>query len=167
MRLPFYFSNWRRYQVAGINQWTIVGNVGRDATIRRSEDGATTFSFSLAVDGRGNEGEPLWVTVLAFGRLAEILARAGSVKRGVLAFVVGRVEVGRRLAAVGEGAAHREQRERSAQPPVRLCCVASQVRVLESGKDVERFGNHRYEREGYESRYVSGRRPYDSHLGRQ
>lgn len=117
--------------MTGINQWTIVGNVGRDATIGRSRDGLSTFSFSLDVDGPGGDARPLWVSVLAFGRLAEILSRNGLVRMGALALVVGRLEVGRWPAHVVNSTTYRGRSDTDDELPPRLLCIASQVRVLQ------------------------------------
>ena len=116
--------------MAGINQWTLVGNVGRDAAITWDEGGTTTISFSLAVERPGTAVDPLWVSVLAAGRLAEILARDGLVKKGVLALVVGRAE----LPLADRKKLFQEPDERE-QDPVHgrtpgLLCLAGQVWVL-------------------------------------
>lgn len=154
--------------MAGINQWTVVGNVGRDAATRRGEDGTTTVSFSLAVDRQGNDTEPLWVSVLATGRLAEILARDGLVKKGVLALVVGRVE----LAISDRKHAYQEPNEchsdRANGWLPELLCIASQVWVLTAphGKTEGARSKQPMQAERYRSHYVSRLLPTHLNNGR-
>lgn len=139
--------------MAAINHWTIIGNVGRDATISHGESGTPMVSFSLAIDGRGRGQEPTWVAVLAVGRLAEALARNGLVGKGALALVVGRAELD-------------QWRDREGERRVGLLCVASHVQVLQpSPEGVGVLAKDYLEREeSYESRFA--RRPGEYGPGR-
>lgn len=64
-----------------LNQVTLAGNVGRDAEMRYTPSGAAVTTFSLAVSeskkndaGEWEDGDTLWVTVVAWNELAERLA---------------------------------------------------------------------------------------------
>jgi len=55
---------------------TIAGNVGKDAETRRTQDGTTVASFSVAVEDRqGREKATLWFDVSIWGARGEKLAQ--------------------------------------------------------------------------------------------
>ena len=82
-----------------------VGNAGRAPEIRTTNDGMQVASFSLAVSrwsrevaGVANakakatkEGEPIWLRIVAFGKLAETVEKF--VKKGAQVLVAGRLSV--------------------------------------------------------------------------
>jgi len=82
-----------------------VGNAGRAPEIRATNDGMQVASFSLAVstwtretEGVANakakatkEGEPIWLRIVAFGKLAETVEKF--VKKGSQVLVAGRLSV--------------------------------------------------------------------------
>ena len=82
-----------------------VGNAGRAPEIRATADGMQVASFSLAVSrwnrevaGVANakatatkEGEPIWLRIVAFGKLAETVEKF--VKKGSQVLVAGRLSI--------------------------------------------------------------------------
>lgn len=66
--------------MARLNQCNFIGNLGQDVEIRYTPDGKAVSTISLAVDDsykdqQGNKvDQTQWVRVVAFGRLAEIMA---------------------------------------------------------------------------------------------
>src|SRR6266516_2804901 len=87
------------------NYCMFVGNAGRAPEIRATNDGMQVASFSLAVstwsreaEGVANakakatkEGEPIWLRIVAFGKLAETVEKL--VKKGSQVLVAGRLSV--------------------------------------------------------------------------
>src|SRR6266487_2740776 len=87
------------------NYCMFVGNAGRAPEIRATNDGMQVASFSLAVstwtretEGVANakakatkEGEPIWLRIVAFGKLAETVEKF--VKKGSQVLVAGRLSV--------------------------------------------------------------------------
>src|SRR3989442_11252956 len=77
------------------NYCLFVGNAGRAPEIRTTNDGMTVASFSLAVStwSREREGkeEPIWLRIVAFGKLAETVEKL--VKKGSQVLVAGRLSV--------------------------------------------------------------------------
>ena len=77
------------------NFCTFVGNAGRAPEIRTTTDGMTVASFSLAVSTWSKEtegkGEPVWLRIVAFGKLAETVEKF--VKKGSQVLVAGRLSV--------------------------------------------------------------------------
>src|SRR5258708_33776359 len=72
-----------------------VGNGGRAPEIRATNDGMQVASFSLAVSTWSKEaegkGEPIWLRIVAFGKLAETVEKF--VKKGSQVLVAGRLSV--------------------------------------------------------------------------
>ena len=72
-----------------------VGNAGRAPEIRTTADGTTIASFSLAVSTWSREaegkGEPIWLKIVAFGKLAETVEKF--VKKGSQVLVAGRLSL--------------------------------------------------------------------------
>src|SRR5205085_3963230 len=77
------------------NYCVFVGNAGRAPEIRATTDGMTVASFSLAVSTWNREaegkGEPIWLRIVAFGKLAETVEKF--VKKGSQVLVAGRLAV--------------------------------------------------------------------------
>src|SRR5438067_9711193 len=77
------------------NFCTFIGNAGRAPEIRTTNDGMTVASFSLAVSTWSREaegkGEPIWLRIVAFGKLAEAVEKF--VKKGSQVLVAGRLSV--------------------------------------------------------------------------
>src|SRR6266487_4850832 len=77
------------------NYCTFVGNAGRAPEVRTTADGTTIASFSLAVSTWNREaegkGEPIWLRIVAFGKLAETVEKF--VKKGSQVLVAGRLSV--------------------------------------------------------------------------
>src|SRR5437667_10951534 len=72
-----------------------VGNAGRATEMRTTNDGMQLASFSLAVSTWNREaegkGEPMWLRIVAFGKLAETVEKF--VKKGSQVLVAGRLSV--------------------------------------------------------------------------
>src|SRR2546423_9738239 len=77
------------------NYCLFVGNAGRAPEIRTTNDRMTVASFSLAVSTWSREaegkGEPIWLRIVAFGKLAETAEKF--VKKGSQVLVAGRLSV--------------------------------------------------------------------------
>src|SRR2546423_6101366 len=77
------------------NYCLFVGNAGRAPEIRTTNDGMTVASFSLAVSTWSREaqgkGEPIWLRIVAFGKLAETVEKL--VNKGSQVLVAGRLSV--------------------------------------------------------------------------
>lgn len=67
-----------------MNQWTGIGNVGSDPTLRHTGSGKAVLNFSIAVDhfvvvetpeGTIKKREPDWIPVVVFGDSAEHQAK--------------------------------------------------------------------------------------------
>ncbi len=72
------------------NQLTAVGHVGREPQERTVNEDVKVSSFSLAID-EGKDKEPLWLTVVAWRKLAEQVKTY--VKKGDLVLVSGKLSV--------------------------------------------------------------------------
>ena len=77
------------------NSCIFIGNAGRAPQVRTTADGTEVASFSLAVstwkaDGEA-KGEPIWLRIVAFGKLAETVEKF--VKKGSQVLVAGRLSV--------------------------------------------------------------------------
>jgi single-strand DNA-binding protein len=77
------------------NSCVFIGNAGRAPEIRATADGTGVASFSLAVSTWNREeegkGEPIWLRIVAFGKLAETVEKI--VKKGSLILVAGRLSL--------------------------------------------------------------------------
>src|SRR6266571_2719148 len=77
------------------NHCIFLGNAGRAPEIRTTNDGMQIASFSLAVSTWSREaegkGEPIWLRIVAFGKLAETVEKF--VKKGSQVLVAGRLSV--------------------------------------------------------------------------
>jgi single-strand DNA-binding protein len=76
--------------MAGVNNCVFIGNVGRDPETRSTAGGKEVCNFSLAVNEK-KDGEPLWIRVAAFDKLAGICQQY--LKKGKQVYVQGRLQV--------------------------------------------------------------------------
>jgi len=83
--------------MAGVNRVLLIGNVGRDAEIRYTQNGQAVASFSLATteffggrDGGDRQERTEWHNIVCWGRQAEIAGQY--VKKGRQLFVEGRLQ---------------------------------------------------------------------------
>lgn len=76
--------------MASFNQIIVVGNVGRDPEERTVNGDVKVCSFSVAVD-EGKDKEPLWLSVVAWRKLAEQVTTY--VKKGDPVLVSGRLSI--------------------------------------------------------------------------
>ena len=79
----------------GVNQLTIVGNLGRDADLRTTQNGTSVASMNVAVNRRVKKGGQYqdhtdWFRVALFGKRAEALAP--SLTKGTMIQATGSVE---------------------------------------------------------------------------
>lgn len=70
--------------MSSLNQWQIIGNLGRDVELRYNADGLAMARGSLAVNERVKQPDgtyadrTLWVGFFAYGKDAETLAKYGT-----------------------------------------------------------------------------------------
>lgn len=76
--------------MSSFNQVVFVGNVGRDPEERTVNGDVKVCNFSLAVD-EGKDKEPLWLTIVAWRKLAEQVTTY--VKKGTPVLISGRLSV--------------------------------------------------------------------------
>ncbi len=80
--------------MVSFNLCTFIGNAGADAELRTTEEGTSVVKFRLAVATdfkKESQDPPLWLTVIAFGKLATQVSEI--VKKGSLTLVSGRLAV--------------------------------------------------------------------------
>jgi single-strand DNA-binding protein len=79
--------------MVAFNSVTFVGNAGTGAELHTTEDGNSVARFRLAVttDFKDREKEPLWLTIIAFGKLAVQVSEL--VQKGGLVLVSGRLSI--------------------------------------------------------------------------
>lgn len=75
--------------MATFNSVQFIGRLGKDPDFNVISDGTPVAKFSLAVD-QGKEKDPMWVTVVAWSKLAEIVEKYAS--KGMQVFVQGRLQ---------------------------------------------------------------------------
>ena len=88
-----------------LNQILLIGNAGRDAELRYTQNGAAVANFSIAVTRRYQSRDEMredteWFNVSAWERRAEFVAER--VKRGSRVFVDGRLSTREYTAGNGE-----------------------------------------------------------------
>lgn len=74
-----------------LNTATFVGRAGRDAEIRYLENGKSVANFSLAVNRRKKDADPIWIKIEVWGKIAQIAA--DYVKKGSMVGVTGEVDL--------------------------------------------------------------------------
>jgi single-strand DNA-binding protein len=61
-----------------MNHTTLIGNLGKDPTLRHTESGKAVTEFSLAVDSyaqrQDSDADPGWFQIVVWGGLAEVVA---------------------------------------------------------------------------------------------
>ena len=81
--------------MAGVNKVILIGNLGRDPELRRTANGSSVVSFSLATTERYNDknGERQdrteWHNIVAWGKLGELANQY--LKKGCSAYIEGRL----------------------------------------------------------------------------
>jgi single-strand DNA-binding protein len=74
-----------------MNNASLVGRAGRDAEARYLENGKMVANFTIAVNRRKRDAEPLWVKVEIWGKPAQVAA--DYVKKGGLIGVSGEIDL--------------------------------------------------------------------------
>src|SRR5437763_13747350 len=77
--------------MASFNLCTFIGRVGTDPEQHESQEGVQVSRFRLAIDAPSKEKETLWLTIVSFKKLAELVS--SYVKKGALVLVNGRLAV--------------------------------------------------------------------------
>lgn len=73
-----------------LNRWDGIGRLGRDPEMRQTKTGEPTAGFRMACGWKGKSGEGVeWITVVAFGKLAEIMGQY--LRKGSQVYVSGRL----------------------------------------------------------------------------
>src|SRR5438132_6346217 len=73
------------------NLCTFTGRVGTDPEQHTSQEGNIVSRFRLAIDAPSKEKETLWLTIISFKKLAELVG--SYVKKGALVLVSGRLSI--------------------------------------------------------------------------
>lgn len=77
-----------------LNVCALVGRLGKDPEVRRSQSGTAVLSFSMACDrdfkGADGNHETDWIPVVCFGQTAEFVGKYA--KKGSLLSVTGRLQ---------------------------------------------------------------------------
>lgn len=76
--------------MSGVNLCVFVGHCGRDPEMRKTNSGKDVCNFTIAVNER-KDGEPLWLTVICFDKLAGVVKQY--VSKGKQVYVQGRLQV--------------------------------------------------------------------------
>jgi single-strand DNA-binding protein len=79
---------------ASLNQCTFIGRLGKDPDFTVTSAGMPIAKFSLAIDqhkGKGQEKDTLWLNIVAWDKLAEIVEKYAG--KGRLVLVQGRLDV--------------------------------------------------------------------------
>ena len=75
----------------GLNKLMVIGNLGRDPELRYTAGSRPVASFSVAVTERfGDTDHTEWVSVVAWGKLAEICAQY--LRQGSRVYLEGRLQ---------------------------------------------------------------------------
>lgn len=74
-----------------MNRVCLMGRIGRDLELKKTNSGVSVVSFPLAVDRNGKEGGTDWIDVVAWRGTAEVLCNYGG--RGRLIAVEGRLQM--------------------------------------------------------------------------
>ncbi len=80
--------------MVSFNQCSFIGNAGIDAELHTTEDSMMVARFRLAVTtdfNKERETPPMWLTIIAFGKLAGQVSEI--VKKGSLVLVSGRLSI--------------------------------------------------------------------------
>ena len=74
-----------------MNRVCLMGRIGRDLELKKTNSGVSVVSFPLAVDRNGKEGGTGWIDVVAWRGTAEVLCNYAG--RGRLIAVEGRLQM--------------------------------------------------------------------------
>lgn len=74
-----------------MNRVCLMGRIGRDLELKKTNSGVSVVSFPLAVDRNGKEGGTDWVYIVAWRGTAEVLCNYAG--RGRLIGVEGRLQM--------------------------------------------------------------------------
>lgn len=74
-----------------MNRVCLMGRIGRDLELKKTNSGVSVVSFPLAVDRNGKEGGTDWIDVVAWRGTAEVLCNYAG--RGRLIGVEGRLQM--------------------------------------------------------------------------
>ena len=77
--------------MSSLNICTFIGRVGTDPEQRVTAEGVSVSRFRLAVDTPTKEKETMWLTVVSFKKLAEVVG--SYVRKGALVAVNGRLSI--------------------------------------------------------------------------
>lgn len=74
-----------------MNRVCLMGRIGRDLELKKTNSGVSVVSFPLAVDRNGKEGGTDWIDIVAWRETAEVLCNYAG--RGRLIGVEGRLQM--------------------------------------------------------------------------
>jgi len=74
-----------------LNSTTFVGRAGRDAEIRFLDNGKQVANFTIAVNRRKRDADPIWIKVEVWGKPAQVAA--DYVRKGIMVGVSGEVDL--------------------------------------------------------------------------
>jgi single-strand DNA-binding protein len=112
-----------------INRVVLIGRLARESEARQTNQGETVVDFTLAVDKRprrGEEQEPNWFRISAFGKTAEYVVNY--LGKGRLVAVDGRLE-------------HRKYQDRDGNNREAISIIADNVQGLDRPREDEGRGN--------------------------
>ncbi len=81
--------------MAGVNKVILIGNLGKDPELRRTQSGSSVVSFSLATTERwtdkngAKQDKTEWHNIVAWGKLADLANQY--LKKGRSAYIEGRI----------------------------------------------------------------------------
>jgi single-strand DNA-binding protein len=91
----FHFQQRSTFHMATFNQVQFIGRLGKDPDLQVMADGKPVAKFSLAVDqgkdAQGRDKDPMWLNVVAWERLAEIVEKYAL--KGMQVFVQGKLVI--------------------------------------------------------------------------
>ncbi len=77
--------------MASFNVCTFTGRVGTEPEQHESQEGTLVSRFRLGIDAPGKDKETMWLTIVSFKKLAELVS--SYVKKGALVLVSGRLSL--------------------------------------------------------------------------
>ena len=77
--------------MASFNLCTFIGRVGTEPEQHESQEGTWVSRFRLGIDAPGKDKETMWLTIVSFKKLAELVR--SYVKKGALVLVSGRLSL--------------------------------------------------------------------------
>ena len=77
--------------MTSFNQCTFTGRAGTEPEQRATQEGVIVSRFRLAIDAPSKDKETMWLTVVSFKKLAELVQKF--VKKGALVLVSGRLSI--------------------------------------------------------------------------